>query len=52
MKIPRCLIKKREPVETKHFNDSKHFIEYSNNMNDIYNKQELQQTVFNYSHKY
>ena len=32
----RCLIKKREPVETKHFNDSKHFIEYSNNMNDIY----------------
>ena len=30
------LIKKREGVETKHFNDSKSFIEYSNNMDDIY----------------
>ena len=30
------LIKKREDVGTKHFNDSKGFIEYSNNMNDIY----------------
>ena len=30
------LIKKREDVGTKHFNDSKAFIEYSNNMDDIY----------------
>ena len=30
------LIKKREDVGTKRFNDSKAFIEYSNNMNDIY----------------
>ena len=30
------LIKKPEDVGTKHFNDSKAFIEYSNNMNDIY----------------
>ena len=30
------LIKKREYVGTKHFNDSKAFIEYSNNMADIY----------------
>ena len=30
------LIKKHEDVGTKHFNDSKAFIEYSNNMNDIY----------------
>ena len=30
------LIKKREDVETKHFNDSKGFIECSDNMVDIY----------------
>ena len=30
------LIKKREDVGTKHFNDSKAFIEYSNDMGDIY----------------
>ena len=30
------LIKKREDVGTKHFNDSKAFIENSNNMDDIY----------------
>ena len=30
------LIEKRETVGTKYFNDSKAFIEYSNNMNDIY----------------
>ena len=30
------LINKREDVGTKHFNDSKAFIEYSNNMNNIY----------------
>ena len=30
------LIKKPEDVGTKHFNDSKAFTEYSNNMNDIY----------------
>ena len=30
------LIKRREYVGTKHFNDSKGFIEYSNNMVDIY----------------
>ena len=30
------LIKKREDVGTKHVNDSKAFIEYSNNMDDTY----------------
>ena len=30
------LFKKREDVGTKHFNNSKAFIEYSNNMNNIY----------------
>ena len=30
------LIKKREEVVTKHFNDSKAFIEYSNDMDHIY----------------
>ena len=30
------MIKKCEDVGTKHFNDSKAFIEYSNNMDDIY----------------
>ena len=30
------LIKKREDVGTKHFNDSKAFIEYSDDMDDIY----------------
>ena len=30
------LIKKREDVGTKHFNDSKAFIGYSNDMDDIY----------------
>ena len=30
------LIKKREDVGTKHFNDSKAFIEYSNDMDNIY----------------
>ena len=29
-------IKKREDVGTKHFNDSKAFIEYSNNVDDTY----------------
>ena len=32
------LLKKRENVGTKHFNDSKAFIEYSNNNVDIYKK--------------
>ena len=32
------LIKKREDVGTKHFNDSKAYIEYLNNMVDIYKK--------------
>ena len=32
------LIKKHEDVETKYFNESKAFIKYSNNMNDIYKK--------------
>ena len=31
------LIKRRENVEIKHLNDSKGFIEHSNNMDDIYN---------------
>ena len=30
------LIEKREDVGTKHFNDSKTFTEYSNDMDDIY----------------
>ena len=30
------VIKKCEDVGTKHFNDSKAFIEYSNDLNDIY----------------
>ena len=30
------LIKKREDIGKKHLNDSKEFIEYSNNMVDIY----------------
>ena len=50
------LIKKREDVGTKHFNDSKTFIEYSNNMDDIYknieeynpNKKRKILTVFDY----
>ena len=32
------LIKKPENVGTKHFNDSKVFIEYSNDMGDIYKR--------------
>ena len=32
----KFLIKKREDVGTKHFNDSKAFIEYSNDMDNIY----------------
>ena len=32
----QILIKNHEYVETKHFNDSKAFIEYSNDMDDIY----------------
>ena len=31
------LIKKRESIEIKHFNDPKAFIEYSNDMHDVYN---------------
>ena len=34
--IYQFLIKKREDVGTKYFNDSKAFTEYSNNMDDIY----------------
>ena len=36
------LIKKREDVATKHFNDSKTFIEYSNNIDGIYKNIEVQ----------
>ena len=32
----QLLIKKRKGVGLKHYNDPKVFIEYSNNMNDIY----------------
>ena len=32
----QCSIKKRESTGLKHFNDSKAFIEYSNDMDDIY----------------
>ena len=31
------LIKKRQSIGLKHFNDPKPFIEYSNNMHDVYN---------------
>ena len=36
MKQYQFLIKKREDVRAKHFNDSKAFIEYANDMDDIY----------------
>ena len=36
----QLLIQKREDVGIKHFNDSKAFIEYSNNMVDIYKNTE------------
>ena len=32
------LIKKRESKGLKHFNDPKTFVEYSNDMNDVYKK--------------
>ena len=32
---------KREDVQTKDFNDSSAFIEYSNNVNDIYKNTEI-----------
>ena len=32
----QCLINIREKVGLKHFNDSKAFIEYSNDMQDVY----------------
>ena len=31
------LIKKSEDIRTKHLNDPKAFIEYSNTMDDVYN---------------
>ena len=34
------LIRKRENIGTKHFTDSKAFIEYSNDINDIYKNNE------------
>ena len=37
MKQNELLVNKRESTVIKHFNDSKAFIEYSNDMNDIYN---------------
>ena len=37
MKQNQLLVNKRESTVIKHFNDSKAFIEYSNDMNDIYN---------------
>ena len=36
MKQYQFLIKKREDVRAKHFNDSKPFIEYTNDMDNIY----------------
>ena len=32
----KFLINKRESIELKHFNDPKAFIEYSNDMHDVY----------------
>ena len=43
------LINKRESTGLKHFNDSKLFIEYSNNMNDIYKN--IEQYMPNKKHK-
>ena len=43
------LINKRESTGLKHFNDSKLFIEYSNNMNDIYKS--IEQYMPNKKHK-
>ena len=37
-RIHQFSINKRESTGLKHFNDSKAFIEYSNDMNDIYIK--------------
>ena len=37
MKQNQLLVNKRESTDIKNFNDSKAFIEYSNDMNDIYN---------------
>ena len=34
----QCLINKRESVGINHFNDTKAFFEYSNDMHDIYKK--------------
>ena len=34
----QSLIKKREDVGAKHFSDSKVFVEYSNDLDDIYKK--------------
>ena len=34
----QCLINKRESIELKRFNDPEAFIEYSNDMRDIYKK--------------
>ena len=34
----QLLINKRESIRLKHFNDSKAFIEYSNDMHDVYKK--------------
>ena len=36
IKLTKFLISKRESTDLKRFNDSKAFIEYSNNMVDIY----------------
>ena len=49
----QLLIKKRESTSLKHFNDSKAFIEYSNDMDDIfkniekYNPNKKKEIVFN-----
>ena len=37
MKQNQLLVNKRESTDIKHFNDSKAFIEYSSDMDDIYN---------------
>ena len=37
MKQNQLLVNKRESTDIKHFNDSKAFIKYSNDMDDIYN---------------
>ena len=41
----QCLIKKKESTGLEYLNDSKAFIEYSNDMNDIYKNIEKKRKI-------